>query len=66
MIAQRLLDEFPRMNDAQRAIVGHESGPLLVIAGPGSRKTFSIVLRTLNLLLLEKATPGEIVLCDGL
>ncbi len=63
MIAQRLLDEFPAMNDAQRAIVGHESGPLLVIAGPGSGKTFSIVLRTLNLLLLEKATPGEIVLC---
>src|SRR5437588_9620587 len=51
------------MNNAQRAIVGHESGPLLVIAGPGSGKTFSIVLRTLNLLLLERATPAEIVLC---
>ena len=63
MIAQQLLDQFPAMNDAQRAIVEHESGPLLVIAGPGSGKTFSIVLRTLNLLLLEKATPGEIVLC---
>lgn len=63
MIAQRLLDQFPAMNDAQRAIVGHESGPLLVIAGPGSGKTFSVVLRTLNLLLQQKATPAEIVLC---
>jgi DNA helicase-2/ATP-dependent DNA helicase PcrA len=49
--------------EAQRAIVGHTDGPLLVIAGPGSGKTFSLVLRTLNLLLLEKALPHEIVVC---
>jgi DNA helicase-2/ATP-dependent DNA helicase PcrA len=36
---------------------------LLVVAGPGSGKTYSIVLRALNLLLLEKAAPKEIVLC---
>jgi DNA helicase-2/ATP-dependent DNA helicase PcrA len=35
----------------------------LVVAGPGSGKTYSIVLRALNLLLLEKAAPKEIVLC---
>ena len=39
------------------------TGPLLVIAGPGSGKTYSIVLRALNLLLLGKAAPKEIVLC---
>jgi DNA helicase-2/ATP-dependent DNA helicase PcrA len=38
-------------------------GPLLAVAGPGSGKTYSIVLRALNLLLLERATPKEIVLC---
>jgi DNA invertase Pin-like site-specific DNA recombinase len=38
-------------------------GPLLVVAGPGSGKTYSIVLRALNLLLLERATAKEIVLC---
>ncbi len=34
-----------------------------MIAGPGSGKTYSIVLRALNLLLLEKAQPSQIVLC---
>jgi DNA helicase-2/ATP-dependent DNA helicase PcrA len=34
-----------------------------VIAGPGSGKTFSLVLRTLNLLLLEKAKSSELVVC---
>ncbi len=38
-------------------------GPMLVIAGPGSGKTFSIILRALNLILLGKAEPKEIVLC---
>ena len=51
------------LNDEQRAVVVHSEGPLLVIAGPGSGKTFSLVLRTLNLLLSGEAEPGEIVLC---
>jgi DNA helicase II / ATP-dependent DNA helicase PcrA len=41
----------------------HGEGPLLVVAGPGSGKTYSIVLRALNVLLLERATAKEIVLC---
>ena len=44
-------------------IIGHLDGPLLVIASPGSGKTYSIVLRALNLLLLEKAQPRQLVLC---
>jgi len=62
-IAPEILGQFPDLNDAQRAIVGHLDGPLLVIAGPGSGKTYSIVLRALNLLLLGKAEPKELVLC---
>ena len=62
-IAPAILKHYPALNDAQRAIVGHLDGPLLVIAGPGSGKTYSIVLRALNLLLLEKAQPRELVLC---
>jgi len=62
-IAPAIEQHYPDLNDAQRAIVGHIDGPLLVIAGPGSGKTYSIVLRTLNLLLLEKAHPRQIVLC---
>ena len=62
-IAPAILDHYPELNEAQRRIIGHLDGPLLVIAGPGSGKTYSIVLRTLNLLLLERAEPKEIVLC---
>jgi len=62
-IAPALLEAYPDLNDAQRAIVGHGDGPILVIAGPGSGKTLSLVLRTLNLLLLGKAAPREIIVC---
>lgn len=62
-IASDILAHYPVLNDSQRAIVGHLDGPLLVVAGPGSGKTHSIVLRALNLLLLGKAQPKELVLC---
>lgn len=62
-IAPAIEQHYPGLNDAQRAIVGHLDGPLLVIAGPGSGKTYSIVLRALNLLLLKRAQPGQLVLC---
>jgi DNA helicase II / ATP-dependent DNA helicase PcrA len=62
-ISPAILEHYPSLNDVQREIVGHLDGPLLVIAGPGSGKTYSIVLRALNLLLLERAQPREIVLC---
>jgi DNA helicase-2/ATP-dependent DNA helicase PcrA len=62
-IAPAIAKHYPALNDAQRAIVGHLDGPLLVIAGPGSGKTYSIVLRALNLLPSEKAQPRQLVLC---
>jgi DNA helicase II / ATP-dependent DNA helicase PcrA len=62
-IAPAILKHYPDLNKAQRAIVAHLDGPLLVVAGPGSGKTYSIVLRALNLLLLEVTAATEIVLC---
>ena len=62
-IAPAITQHYPELNDAQRAIVGHLDGPLLVIAGPGSGKTYSIVLRALNLLLLKKVHPRQLALC---
>lgn len=58
-----LLEHYPDLSEAQRAVVGHREGPLLVIAGPGSGKTYGVVLRALNLLLLGDAQPRELVLC---
>jgi DNA helicase-2/ATP-dependent DNA helicase PcrA len=62
-IAPTILEHYPDLNDAQRAAIGHSEGPLLVIAGPGSGKTYCVVLRALNLLLLGKAQPRNVVLC---
>ena len=62
-ISTAILEHYPDLSDTQRAIVGHLDGPLLVIAGPGSGKTYSIVLRALNLLLLGRAEPRQLVLC---
>jgi DNA helicase-2/ATP-dependent DNA helicase PcrA len=62
-IASIILQEYPGLNDSQKQIIGHDDGPLLVIAGPGSGKTFSLVLRSINLLFLGKAKPSELVIC---
>ncbi|OGT34791.1 MAG: hypothetical protein A2W28_10945 [Gammaproteobacteria bacterium RBG_16_51_14] len=62
-IAPAIQSNYPDLNEAQRAAVSHLEGPFLIVAGPGSGKTYSIILRTLNLLLLGKATSREIVLC---
>ncbi len=62
MIAEPLSRAFPAMNDAQRSIVSTIDGPLVVIAGPGSGKTFSLVLRAMNILMLDKAQPRDLVI----
>jgi len=54
---------YPFLNEAQQEAVARTAGPLLIIAGPGSGKTLVLVVRTLNILLQDKAEPREIVLC---
>lgn len=49
------------MNDAQKEAVTHGEGPLLVLAGPGSGKTFTITRRILYL-LEERSIPPEQIL----
>ncbi len=63
MIAPAIAEGYPNLNDAQRSVIGYLDGPLLVVAGPGSGKTYSIILRALNLLLFDKAAPNEVILC---
>ncbi len=62
-IAPELLDNFQQLNEEQREIVIHDNGPMMVIAGPGSGKTHCLTLRAMNLLLLKKASPQQLVLC---
>ncbi|GLV57209.1 DNA helicase II [Dictyobacter sp. S3.2.2.5] len=58
-----LLTSHYEMNEDQKAIVAHKQGPLRVIAGPGSGKTYSLTLLAMNLLLCQDTSPEGIILC---
>ncbi len=53
-------ERLGKMNQAQRQAVTHGEGPLLLLAGPGSGKTFTITNRILY--LLEQGNPAETIL----
>ncbi len=58
-----ILKHYNSFNEEQLALIAHGVGPLLVIAGPGSGKTLSLVYRALNLLMLDAVSPRELVIC---
>src|SRR5438105_4007698 len=55
--------KYDYLNAQQQEAVAQTDGPLLIIAGPGSGKTFVLVMRALNILLQGKALPQEMILC---
>ncbi|WP_292370633.1 DEAD/DEAH box helicase [Methanoregula sp. UBA64] len=46
----------------QGGVITHDSGPLQVIAGPGSGKTETLVLRTLKLIFVDNVNPKAIII----
>lgn len=46
----------------QQKVVQYTEGPLLVIAGPGSGKTKTLVERSVHLLAEKKIEPSQILL----
>lgn len=48
-------------NQAQKKAIAHVNGPCLVLAGPGSGKTLTIVNRIKNLIEKQKVRPEEIL-----
>lgn len=48
-------------NDAQMSAIDHKDGPMLVLAGPGSGKTATLVERTKNLILHYGVNPSNIL-----
>lgn len=50
-----------KLNNAQAQAITHKEGPLLVLAGPGSGKTFTITRHILHLIEEQKVLPEEIL-----
>lgn len=50
-----------KMNDAQREAILHKDGPMMVLAGPGSGKTFVITMRTKELIESYGIAPNRIL-----
>ena len=62
-IDDRLALMKPPLSQEQRDILAHDEGPLLIIAGPGSGKTYSLIRRAMNIILQGKAEPSQLILC---
>ena len=53
--------DFGNANEAQRAAIETTEGPLLIIAGPGTGKTFTLVKRIVYLITEKQVKPEEIM-----
>src|SRR5919112_3028310 len=51
----------PVLDPAQRAVVDHRGGPLLVLAGPGTGKTTTVVETVLDLVERRGVAPHEVL-----
>ena len=49
-------------NKEQRKVIEHSDGPLLVIAGPGSGKTFTLVERAIRIIRDKKLEPHNLLI----
>ena len=54
--------DFGNANEKQREAIQTTEGPLLLIAGPGTGMTFTLVQRAVYLILEKKVSPSEILI----
>ena len=50
-----------QFNNSQMSAIEHKNGPMLVLAGPGSGKTATLVERTKNLIMKHSVNPSNIL-----
>lgn len=53
--------KFKEANNEQLEAIKHVNGPLLIIAGPGTGKTYTLINRALNLIVNHKVDPSSIM-----
>ena len=53
--------KFKEANKEQLKAITSVDGPLLIIAGPGTGKTFTLINRALNLIVNHKVDPSKIL-----
>ena len=53
--------KFKSANEAQLDAIKTTKGPLLIIAGPGTGKTFTLINRALNMVVNEGVDPSKIL-----
>ena len=53
--------ESERLNTEQETAIKHKDGPMMVLAGPGSGKTFVITRRIAHLILVHAVPPEQIL-----
>lgn len=54
--------DFGNANEEQKEAIKTTNGPLLIIAGPGTGKTFTLVKRAVYLIIEKKVAPEEIMI----
>ena len=54
--------DFGKSNPEQRRVIDTIEGPLLVVAGPGSGKTYCLVERTANILVSRSIPPERVLI----
>ena len=54
--------DYGNANDAQRTAISTTDGPLLIIAGPGTGKTYTLVKRIVYLITEKNVQPEEILI----
>ncbi|MBA3234008.1 MAG: ATP-dependent helicase [Propionibacteriales bacterium] len=59
--ARRLDDAGPALDASQQTVVDHEGGPLLVLAGPGTGKTTTLVEAVVDRVEQRGLTPDELL-----
>lgn len=51
---------FRTANEEQLQAINHINGPLLIVAGPGTGKTYTLINRALNLIINKNIEPSKI------